>query len=224
MASENMLQVVLDGLTAAERSMQPLVRAVLVGEPMDHHPAADWEKWCATFVKEANASEKAITGLLLTVSTGWIMAIEGTHAATTAFLRAIAGQKGLLYKESKVIHHAEDITKRCFQAWGAKAVSAARNNYGEFEGQGMLADLLGETVIGMLKIGGGVGEMSAPELQKIDSWESNFPDIPSNERVGQYLELEEVPTLSDFMSIFEAPVDIDMQADRVWPPERPMVY
>ena len=40
----------------------------------------------------------------------------------------------------------------------------------------------------------------------------------------QVLELEEIPTLADFMAIFDAPVDIVMEADRVWPPERAMVY
>ena len=40
----------------------------------------------------------------------------------------------------------------------------------------------------------------------------------------QVLELDEVPSLADFLAIFDKPVEISMQADRVWPPERAMVY
>jgi len=216
-----MLQVVLEGLNTAERSMQPLVRVCVVGKAMDH--TNSWDKWCAGFTKELIGTDKAITGLLLMLPTGWIMMAEGVHASVTAFLRATTAQKGKLYETAKVIHHAEDISGRCFQAWGAKSGNAARNNYADVDG-GLLPAMLGETVIGMLKMGKGVGEMSAPELQKIDHWDSHFPDIPSNERVGQVLEMDEIPTLADFMGIFDSPVDIVMEADRVWPPERAMVY
>lgn len=58
----------------------------------------------------------------------------------------------------------------------------------------------------------------------IDNWESNFPDMPSNERVDQLLSMEELPPLDEFMEVFEAPVDILMEGERVWPPERAQPY
>jgi len=215
--ADNILQVILDGLAEGGHSMQPLVRVCIVGNPADG-PADALEKWCAAFLKE-----KAITGLLLTMPTGWIMLMEGVHAECTAFVRAIGAQEGKLYTAAKVIHHAEDVPARAFSMWGAKSASAARNNYADIEGD-ELAAMLGDLVIGMMKIGQGVGAMEAGDMAKIDRWADHFPDIPSNERVGQVLEVEEVPSLAAFLGIFDAPIDISMQADRVWPPERAMVY
>ena len=109
----------------------------------------------------------------------------------------------------------------------------------------------------MLKLGIGLGGMGSSEMHKLDQWADHFPDIPSNERVGQVcgaiassptlllptvaaqlllitsfmpailsqlIDIDEVPSLEDFLSIFDAPVDLSMEADRVWPPERAMVY
>ena len=172
---ENMLQGILDELEEGGHSLQPLARLCVVGKPMDahEHVAADaFEKWCL-----GKIGDTGITGLLLTLPTGWIMLAEGTHAPLTAFTRAVAGQQGRLFEGAKVIHHAEDVPARAFGSWGAKSVSAVRNNYADIEG-GLLASMLGDTVIGMLKIGQG-------DLEKIDSWAEHFPDIPSNERVAQ---------------------------------------
>ena len=168
--AENILQGILDELEEGGHSLQPLARLCIVGKPMDahEHVAADaFEKWCL-----GQIGEKELTGLLLTLPTGWIMLVEGTHSPLTAFTRAVAGQQGHLFAAAKVIHHAEDTPVRAFSSWGAKSVNAVRNNYAEVEG-GMLAAMLGETVIGMLKIGQG-------DLEKIDSWADHFPDIPSN--------------------------------------------
>ena len=62
--------------------------------------------------------------------------------------------------------------------------------------------------------------------QKLDAWNPQFADfIPSNERVSQILEQEEqVPPLSEFITIFEAPTDLALSEDKVWPPNRPLVY
>ena len=80
----------------------------------------------------------------------------------------------------------------------------------------------------MLKIGAkfSIDSMtSSGRMQALVDWEAWAADsMPSNERIGQILELTEVPSLGDFLAIFEAPIEIDMMADRVWPPERPAVY
>ena len=41
---------------------------------------------------------------------------------------------------------------------------------------------------------------------------------------SQILEIPEVRSLSEFLEIFETPVDIIMEADRVWPPGRQEPY
>ncbi len=59
----------------------------------------------------------------------------------------------------------------------------------------------------------------------VASWDAHFADfMPSNERLAQLHELEGLPSLNDFLDIFEAPVDVAVQGDEIWPPERQQVY
>jgi len=48
--------------------------------------------------------------------------------------------------------------------------------------------------------------------------------MPSNERIQQLLELDELPTLSEFVNTFEVAGDVDLMSDSVWPAEMPLVY
>ena len=76
---------------------------------------------------------------------------------------------------------------------------------------------------GMLKIGKKLSTGQPDTI--IDKWETNFPDsMPSNERVNQLMETPELVPLAKFLEIFETPVDIVMEADRVWPPAQPVPY
>ncbi|KAL1527566.1 hypothetical protein AB1Y20_008953 [Prymnesium parvum] len=225
--AENMLAALLDGLERHGRPMRPLVRVVLVGN--QHEKPGKWEKqrepllhWLSAYVKELSG-EKELTGLLLGLPSGWILLAEGLHEPVAAMLKALSAEEGQLFDVAKVIHQSEDIPCRAFSSWGSKCVSVARKNYAETAGD-QLATMLGELVIGMIKIGQAVGPMGSHDLNKIDAWQAHFPEMPSNERVGQAIEHDDVPTLKDFLDIFETPVEISLQSDRVWPPERPMVY
>ena len=80
----------------------------------------------------------------------------------------------------------------------------------------------------MLKIGKKLTAAGATEggaKSQLGAWESHFADcMPSNERVAQLMELEGVPSLGEFVAVYEAPVDIEMEADSIWPPERAVLY
>ena len=80
----------------------------------------------------------------------------------------------------------------------------------------------------MLKIGkkitdSNVSEASADSM--VAGWESHFSTfMVSNERLSQLFELEGIPTLGDFLEIFDSPVDVILNGDKIWPPERAQVY
>ena len=116
---------------------------------------------------------------------------------------------------------------RYFPHWLAMEATAMRSNYAEVDEDGIPA-LLGETVVATLKMGKKFTESGATEASAgamIDSWEANFSEfMPSNERVAQVMDLEGVPTLDDFLRIYESPVEIEMESDFIWPPERAAVY
>ena len=89
------------------------------------------------------------------------------------------------------------------------------------------AAILGDTVIGLLKVGKVVGAMErAAAAATLDNWSAEFGAdvVPSNERVQQIIDNEDVPSLSDFLSIYDAKANVELKSARVWPPDAPMRY
>lgn len=76
----------------------------------------------------------------------------------------------------------------------------------------------------MLKIGKALQE-NGGSVSVIEKWEANFStSMPSNERLDQLLDIPELPSLDHFLEVFDSPVDVVMESDRVWPPQRPEPY
>ena len=89
------------------------------------------------------------------------------------------------------------------------------------------AAILGDTVIGLLKVGKVVGAMErAAAAATLDNWSTEFGAdvVPSNERVQQIIDNEDVPSLSDFLSVYDAKANVELTSARVWPPDAPMRY
>jgi len=78
----------------------------------------------------------------------------------------------------------------------------------------------------MLKLGHALDPLTKEEASAaLDSWETRLADMmPSNERVQQAVELSEVPSLADFIAIYEKPKEFPLISDQVWPPNKPLVY
>ncbi|KAL3926987.1 MAG: hypothetical protein SGPRY_003034 [Prymnesium sp.] len=176
-----MLQLALESMRRASQPLLPLSRLCLVGQTAEGGGKA-WEKFCTTIVREA--PDDGITGLLLVLPSGWVMLAEGSHPALMSLLHAIRGQQGKLIHLGRVIHQSEDVPARFFSAWGTKATSVVRHSYSEVDPKKIPA-FLSEIVISMLKIGQGVGPMGSRDLERIESWTQHFPEIPSNDLIGQ---------------------------------------
>eukprot|EP00967_Tisochrysis_lutea_P104916 scaffold159577_cov27-Tisochrysis_lutea.AAC.2 len=53
----------------------------------------------------------------------------------------------------------------------------------------------------------------------------SFSDhMPSNERVQQLLDLEELPSLAEFIQTFDDVTDVTLGSDAVWPAEPPLIF
>ena len=50
------------------------------------------------------------------------------------------------------------------------------------------------------------------------------PPVITKESVDQLLDIGDLPTLDAFLAVYDAPVDVIMEGERVWPPERPQPY
>lgn len=213
MAQGSLLDTVLDRLTAAGRSLQPLTRVCLIGRLAPGSSADAFGSWCEGLCKPAS-----ITGLLLALPNGWIQTVEGPTAALVPYLRELEGTDRLV--SVKVVAAQEDVRGQLFPYFTVKSLSIMRSNFTEVDTD--VSPLVADTAIGMLKIG---KKLSAGEpASVIDQWETHFPDMPSNERVDQLLDMSELPPLEEYLTIFESPVDILMEGERVWPPERAQPY
>lgn len=218
----SLLDTVTDSLAAAGRPLVTLSRVCLVGKLSGVVPDATFKTWCETYVR----SPAEVTGLLLLLDSGFLATIEGPTNDLLPLLKAMAEQlePGGSLAAVKVVSQQEDVRSRYFPSWLSHKMSVVRSNYAELEVEGALTALLAETVIAMLKLGKALKSNS--DVAVLDHWEEEkeLADMPSNERVAQLLEITEIPPLEEFMRIFELPVDIVMESDRVWPPPHPQPY
>ena len=150
---------------------------------------------------------------------------RGPVAAVTAVLRAMEAEGGLV-GVAKVIAAMEDVPARTFAAWSFKALDVGGGKFVELGPEGPAA-ILGDTVIGLLKVGKVVGAMErAAAAATLDNWSTEFGAdvVPSNERVQQIIDNEDVPSLSDFLAVYDAKANVELKSARVWPPDAPMRY
>lgn len=236
-----MLDATLGRLERSQRPLQPLNRLLLIGAAtpgVDGPQLTEWHEKQVNAVKaivmdmekvpggEASDTSSSITGLLLSLPTGWIHMVEASLSTLTELLTAIkqGADTGVL-TNVKVVSAMEDINNRTFSFWSHKQLDVGRGNYEEVT-EAELPGLLANTTIGMLKLGKVISPLSRPEAAtKLAAWNPTFADfIPSNERVGQLLGTDEVPRLQDFLETYVDPVGLSLSEDKVWPPDRPMVY
>lgn len=198
-----MLDAVLARMAESGKSQETVGRVCLVGRLAEGSGAVAFKEWTAAAVNEAQRAGE-LTGLLMILPAAWILTVEGPLPAITALLRAIA-QGDAMFNAIKVIASTEDVSRRYFQAWGAKQLSVQRNNFAEVDASGLPA-LIADTSIGMLKLGPVVGRMGNSDLARLDNWSDHSAEsMPSNERVAQLVDLDEVSTGTRRAASFPAP-------------------
>ena len=140
----SLLDTVLDRLTAAGRSLQPITRVTLIGKLAPGTTADAFGAWCASFAGPSSG----ITGLLLVLPNAWIQTVEAPAAELTPYLRAmqallITGDK---LATVKVIASQEDVRSRYFPSFGFKSLSIQRSNFTEVDTD--TSPLIADTAIG----------------------------------------------------------------------------
>jgi hypothetical protein len=178
--------------------------------------APSFSSWCE---KALLPSGNSVTGLLVLLPEGWFQTIEGPAADIPPFLQAL--RHCSLLRSTTVLACQEDVRTRYFPHWSSAQAVVVRSNYAEIDADG-LPKLIADTVVAMLKIGKKLtADRTSPAsaAKLVASWEKHFADfMPSNERLAQLHELEGLPSLAEFLDIFESPVDVVVQSEEIWPP------
>eukprot|EP00312_Isochrysidales_sp_CCMP1244_P000353 CAMPEP_0196669072 /NCGR_PEP_ID=MMETSP1090-20130531/384_1 /TAXON_ID=37098 /ORGANISM="Isochrysis sp, Strain CCMP1244" /LENGTH=249 /DNA_ID=CAMNT_0042006569 /DNA_START=16 /DNA_END=765 /DNA_ORIENTATION=+ len=227
---ETLLDVVLK--QRGEKSLQPLCRLCLAGSSNASQGTSVGD-WHQSTVRKIDASGESdleprapLTGLLLTLPSGWIHFLEGHPPSMSEYLQQLttAEAAGIL-SSIKVVSCMDDAPARSFGDWLACSVEVARGNYMDVDDD-TLPKLLADTVIAFLQLGKAVGEDTAETAsQKLAEWETRYSDfMPSNERVSQLLALDELPTLQEFIDTYESSEEVSSMSEVVWPAEPTLAY
>jgi hypothetical protein len=218
----SLLAMNMDRLAQAGRSLEPTSRIIVLGKLAEGTSAEMFVS-----MHEQTLGED-VTGLLLMLPSGFAEMVEGPLAALRRVLRMLSS-KGLV-DNGKVAGFTEDVPARSFSCWSSKALDVQRSNFVEVgkgdAGEEQVAALLADLQIGFLKLGRAVGDKARPAIgAALDKWSTDFSDfMPSNERVNQLTFEDTVLDLSEFMSVYEAPVDLKMSSASVWPADKPLLY
>ena len=216
-----LLDTTIERLTEADRSLLPLTRMTMAGKLAD---AGSDGPALASLLEGYAKPPASVTGLLLLLEGGFIVTMEGSAGEILPMLRAMNVELGSgMLATCKVIAAQEDVRKRYFPSWSSTKMSVVRSNYAEIDGEAQLTQLLADTCIAMMKVGKHLST-SGGDAASLSKWESLGLDMPSNERIAQLLELTEPTPLATFMQIYETPVDVVMESERVWPPPVPQPY
>jgi len=218
----SLLAMTMDRLAQAGRPLEPTNRIVVLGKLAEGVTAQ-------MFVSmHEQAVGKDVAGLLLLLPSGFAEILEGPLVALRSVLRMLSNEA--LVANGKVAGFTEDVPARNFSCWSSKELDVQRSNFVEVDkgdkAEGQVATLLADLQIGFLKLGRAVGDKSRPEIgAALDKWSTDFSDfMPSNERVNQLTFEETVLDLSEFMSVYEAPIDLKMSSASVWPANKPLLY
>ena len=218
----SLLAMTMDRLAQAGRSLEPTSRIIVLGKLAEGTSAEMFVS-----MHEQTLGED-VTGLLLMLPSGFAEMVEGPLVALRRVLRMLSS-KGLV-DNGKVAGFTEDVPARSFSCWSSKALDVQRSNFVEVgkgdAGEEQVAALLADLQIGFIKLGRAVGDKPRPAIgAALDKWSTDFSDfMPSNERVNQLTFEDTVLDLSDFMSVYEAPVDLKMSSASVWPADKPLLY
>lgn len=218
----SLLAMTMDRLAQAGRPLEPINRIIVLGKRAE---GVNVETFVSTHEQTVG---KDVTGLLLLLPGGFVEIVEGPLVALRSVLRMLSNEG--LVANGKVAGFTEDVPRRSFSCWSSKELDVQRSNFVEV-GKGEVAEaqvatLLADLQIGFIKLGRAFGDKGRPEIgAALDKWSTTFSDfMPSNERVQQLAFEESVLDLSEFMAVYEAPIDMQMRSAIVWPADKPLLY
>jgi len=218
----SLLAMTMDRLAQAGRPPEPINRIIVLGKLAEGVTAEMFVS-----MHEQTLGQEA-TGLLLLLPSGFVEMVEGPLSALRTVLHMLAN-KGLV-ANGKVAGFTEDVPTRYFSCWCPKDLDVQRSNFVEVgkgdAAEAQVASLLADLHIGFIKLGRALGGKSRADIgTALEKWFTDFPDImPSNERVGQLAFEDTALDLSEFMSVYEAPIDVKMSSASVWPADKPLLY
>jgi len=220
---ESLLDVVLD--RASKRKTVMTTRVVIVStfvRKITSNEAHDVRDAHEDFLNNSREPEDdQITGILIIYPTCCIHMLEASTKTILAFMTLQQQEGADIFNQSSVISCTEDVPHLAFDFWEASFVNTPGPS-GEVDAcdEESLVNVASEVNLNLLKMGQHFSTMTSEGCSAaLQSLKTTWPDLPKPETIHSMILATDVPSVGDFLEIFNTPVNLDLESEKIWPVE-----
>ncbi|GMF46804.1 unnamed protein product [Phytophthora fragariaefolia] len=194
-----------------------LSRSVVLGKLAD--PSLDnARKTQEYFAKLLSRIQCEATGLVLLHDATVVIFLETTAEQFMVILRQLQLQHVVEASSMKVLASCDDHGVRIMQGLYFKKIAINRSDSGEWTDDSAPQCVV-ETFLNLIKFVKKIGPMPPGEIRKCLANLSNTDQtfLPSNDLVLWLLSRDELMMLEEFLEVFDSPVAVELESERVWP-------
>ena len=199
-------------------------RLVYVARPVDlHSNTKEITDFHEILIDEAvgDSSEKC-TGLLLCYPNVSLHVIEAPHAILIALLHCLGERAAGLdvIDAVKILSFTDDVPFRAFKDWHTAFIGGTEEVHDSYEPaeKDTVVPLASEVNLTFLKVARRMSDMAPAAVDAaLQSPALAFPELPSIKTLQSLLLATGVPSSKEFLEIFDATLDVNLDSERVWP-------
>jgi hypothetical protein len=181
----------------------------------------------ASFLTEIEAD---VSGLMLLQQTTFINLIEATPDVIHLLLRHLQLElqsPTACVSSIRIVACSEDCPNPAFVSWSYRSITMPAESGIDLEKEDVAASSF-DMYFKLVKLGQQLTDADLPQADipaALDNLRQRFPQfLPSNERVMAFTLCEKVTSLAEYLEIYDSPVDVEFDSDRVWPAPAPLTY
>mmetsp|Transcript_46010 Transcript_46010/g.73648 ORF Transcript_46010/g.73648 Transcript_46010/m.73648 type:complete len:257 (-) Transcript_46010:327-1097(-) len=192
--------------------------------------AGFWEELLSFVRDELDGGEA--TGIVLVYPDCTLVVLEASTRQVMDVLRKLdevlveAAPEEQMFGAVKVLASTEDTPCAAYASFEAAYVNSATAEFYEAEEAENLVKSTSGVNLAMLKLGSKLGSMGRGETgQALHNLMGAFPELPMMQSLMGLLVSEDgAPTLGEFLDIYDAALDIDLDSENVWPMPPPLKF
>jgi len=179
------------------------------------------------FLKEIDAD---VSGLMILQADTFLNLIEAAPDAIMALLRHIAKQaeeERPCLETVRVLASSEDCPSRAFVSWSYRSVNLKAEMSLVLDEEDVVGTSY-ETYSKLVQLGQQLNDADLTHADisaALDNLRQRYADfIPSNERLKALTSVPGITTLEEYLDIFDAPIEVALDRELVWPPPPALEY
>lgn len=192
--------------------------------------AGFWEELLSFVRDELGGGET--TGVVLVYPDCTLVVLEATSRHVMDVLRKLdevleeAASEEKMFGAVKVCASTEDIHRNAFVGFEAAYINSTTSEAYEAEEAENLVKTASGANLAVLKLGAKLGGMGRGEKnQTLNNLTTSFPELPLMQSLMGLLKAQEgAPSLGEFLDIYDAALDIDLDSENVWPMPPPLKF